>query len=40
MSLTPTEREALWDDDVHLTEQGYNQLAQIIFETIQDHLND
>ncbi len=40
MSLTPAESEALWDDDVHLTEQGYNQLAHIIFETMQVHLSD
>jgi lysophospholipase L1-like esterase len=34
------EREEFWDDDVHLTEQGYNLLAQIIYDSVSQHLNE
>ena len=35
----PQQRSLFWDDDVHLTPAGYDQIANIIFHIIKDKFN-
>ncbi|CAF3278506.1 unnamed protein product [Rotaria socialis] len=37
-SLSNHERELTWDDELHLTPKGYDQLGQLIYETLNPHL--
>lgn len=37
-SLSQDEKKKIWDDEVHLTPQGYDRLGELIYETLKSYL--